>query len=308
MYQIQYSATSGLNYLGNPSADLPKTVAYEIGIDYNVMDLFLVHLAGYYKDVSDQTGTVSYTNYDGSVNYSTVENNNYADIRGYELRIDKRFGEWITGWIHYNYMVTTSGYVGRDHYYEDVRMQQLYGITNPYQEIPHVRPYLKANLLLHSPSTFGPDVGGFRPLGDFDISTLFNWKAGKYVTWDPLETNELKENLQWKPIWSLDLKLSKMVQCGQYRFTLFADIKNLFDTEYLNAGSFSSSTDSYDYYKSLHLPMYDSPEYKAAGFVAGDDKPGDVRSDDKPYIDDPDLDFLTHINVRTIYFGLKLDF
>ncbi|MBN2410194.1 TonB-dependent receptor [candidate division KSB1 bacterium] len=309
MYEIEYGKSSeGVRFLGNPSALLPKTIAYELGLEYNIADLFLLHLAGYYKDVSDQTGEIQYTNYDGSVDYGTVENNNYADIRGFEMRIDKRFGQWITGWINYNYIVTTSGFIGREHYYQDQRLQRIEGLQNPYQERPIARPFTRVNVQLHTPDTWGPTLAGIQPFGNMHMSWLFSWKAGKYETWDPLETYQLKQNLQWKGQYNFDLRLSKLVRFGISNFELFVDIKNLFNTKYMCEQGFADDIDRLNYLESLHLPQYDAPEYKAQGYTGGDDKPGDVKSDDKPYIDMPNREFLTYLNPRSIFLGIKFDF
>ncbi|MBW8042436.1 MAG: outer membrane beta-barrel protein [Planctomycetes bacterium] len=310
MYRIRYRPGTqlGVSHIGNPSADLPKTVAYELGLEYNIADLFLVHLSGYYKDVGDQTNWVSYVNRDRSVNYQTVDNNSYADIRGFELRIDKRWGRWITGWLNYNYMVTTEGYVGREVYYEDEWDARLYGLQNPYQERPLARPLARANVLIASPNDFGPTISRINPFGDIHLSVLFSWKAGEYVTWDPLETYELRQNLQWEGRYNFDARLSKLVRFGRYSVTLFADIENLFNKKYLFEEGFVDGEDEKRYYESLHLPMYEGQDYQEAGFISGDDKPGDVKSDDKPYINMPNRKFLTYIGLRTIFFGLKFDF
>ena len=311
MYEIDYGMfkqVAGIRRLGNPSAELPRTIQYELGWEYNLLDMFLLHVSGYYKDVSDQTGDVWYTNYEGSVDYATVENNNYADIRGFELRIDKRWGKWLTGWINYNYLVSTSGYIGREHYYEDPREQRIYGLQNPYQERPLARPVLRANILLKTPGKWGPAIGNIKPLGDIHVSSLFTRKAGRYETWDPLETFELEQNLQWKARYSFDLRLSKMIRTGKYTFTLFADVQNLFNLEYLDSRGFADAEDKQRYYESLHLPMYEGEQYKQQGYTPGNDKPGDVKSDDKPYIDMPNLEYLTYFGQRTIFFGFKFDF
>jgi len=311
MYQIYWSGPEGgvgITRLGNPSADLPQTVSYELGVEYNVRNLFLIHLAGYYKDARNQTGYVYYTSYDETIDYRTTENNHYADIRGFELRIDKRFGRWVTGWLNYNYMVTTNGYIGREHYYEDPRMQMIYGLQNPYQERPIARPLLRYNLRLRSPRDWGPTVAGIKPFGDLQFNLLFYWKAGSYMTWDPLATYELNQNLQWKDDYSYDARFSKRLQFGKYNINIFADIKNLFNMRRISSRGFADSEDQRNYYESLHLPMYEGKIYQNAGYTPGNDKPGDVRSDEKPYIDMPNRDCFTYFDVRAIYFGLKIDF
>ncbi|MFC1543471.1 carboxypeptidase regulatory-like domain-containing protein [Candidatus Neomarinimicrobiota bacterium] len=294
--------------LGNPWLELPKTVAYELGFEYNFLNLFLIHLAGYYKDVSDQTGSASYVSYDGSVSYTTSQSNNYEDIRGFELQINKRWGKWITGWLNYNYIVTTSGYFGRRVYYEDPRTQRLYGLENPYQEKPLPRPYLRANLQIMSPEDLGPMFAGIRPLGGIQISMLYFWKTGSYTTWDPLQTYQLQNNLQWKNRWSIDLRVSKRLNIGGANVELFADIENLLYSKNIYSQGFANSPDRQAYYESLHLPMYKGQEYQDAGYVGGNDQLGDVKSDDKPYIDMPNRGFLTYLDVRSVFFGLRFNF
>jgi outer membrane receptor protein involved in Fe transport len=304
MYEIDYGRPqNSINFLGNPNAILPKTVAYELGLEYDIANMFLLHISGYYKDVSDQTGSVKYTSLDGSVSYSTIENNNYEDIRGFELRLEKRFGKWITGWMNYNYMVTTSGYVGRKSYYQDARLQRIYGLQNPYQEVPLARPVVRANVLFRTPSDLGPMIAGIRPLSDIDLSVLFTWQSGRYETWDPLNTYLLKDNLHWKGNALFDAKLGKLISIGKFNLTIFADVKNLFNTKYIYTQGFKDSNDKKLYLQSLHLPMYSEQIYQDAGYEVGNDKAGDIKSDDKPYIDMPNRDFLTFLDVRSILFG-----
>lgn len=287
---------------------MPKTVAYELGYEHNISNLFLFHLAGYYKDVSNQTGQVRYTNYDETVDYITIENNNYEDIRGFEVSLDKRVGDWITGWINYNYMVTTSGYTGRDHYFQDERMQKIYGLKNPYQERPIARPLLRANIQFATPEGWGPTIAGIKPFGDFYLNFLYSWKAGNWATWDPLHTYKLKDNLQWVDYSNLDVRLNKEIKIGKNSISLFMDVQNLFNTKRLNVLGFSDTQDELNYYYSLHLPMYKGEEYEQAGFVGGNDKPGDLKSADKPYIDMPNRGFLKYLDLRTITFGLRIGF
>ena len=312
MYRIGYGAFGRpIDFLGNPSADLPKTVSYELGVEYNVRDLFLIHLAGYYKDITDQTGDVAYTDFDGLVDYETTENNHYADIRGFELRIDKRFGRFITGWLNYNYMVETSGYVGREHYYEDPREQAIEGLQNPKQERPLARPIARANLNFRTPVNWGPTVAGIKPLGDIHLSALYSWRAGSYQDWDPLNTYELVDNLQWKSSYNVDARFSKRMRFGKYSVQVFADVNNLFNIKTFNTRGFLGDTDDRtNYLESLHLPMYEGEDYQTQGYTPGNDKPGDFGGPgtDKPYINMPNKDLLTFLNQRYVFFGLKIDF
>ena len=55
--------------------------------------------------------------------------------------------------------------------------------------------------------------------------------------------------------------------------------------------------------------MYkDKETYSDDEYVSGDDKPGDMRSDDKPYINDPDNKMWLYGEPRDIWFGINISF
>ena len=315
LYEIRFgSQNEGVEYLGNPSLDIPLTVAYELGADFDIAKMFAVHIAGYYKDVSNQVGGISYTNLDKTVDYTTFANNNYADIMGFEIKIEKRFGEWITGWANYNYMVSTSGYLGRANYYQDFLKQMNEGLYNPKQEIPLARPYARANIRISTPEKFGPEFSGRYPFGGWHFGWLFAYKSGSYETWDPLETNEFQDNIQWEPFYEVDLRISKTIDLGIGRMTIFLDVNNIFDIQQLSSRSFSSKNDKELYLMSLKLPMYSGSEgyaeedYSALGMLSGNDKPGELRSGSKDYINDPNFTSLYYLNPRYFTLGVKVEF
>ena len=138
------------------------------------------------------------------------------------------------------------------------------------------------------------------------------WRAGRTQTWDPLETYALQNNLQWKGSYTFDARISKRIRLGRMDLNLFMDIQNVFNSELWGTRGFSSSDDQDRYLKSLKLEMYDDPqyrdEYRAQGMVGGDDTPGDLSSDGKDYIDDPDRTDRMYTNVRNITLGIALNF
>ncbi|MCW8849314.1 MAG: TonB-dependent receptor, partial [Melioribacteraceae bacterium] len=96
LYLIRYGFDGGLEYISNPEAKLEKTIAYELGYEQNLFDQFLIHLTGYYKDISNESRNITYNDND-QVNYVKPEPVQYRDIRGFEFEIKKTRGEWITG-------------------------------------------------------------------------------------------------------------------------------------------------------------------------------------------------------------------
>jgi hypothetical protein len=310
MYNINFGAgPEGISEIGNPSLNPPRTIAYELGYEHEIAQMYLIRLTGYYKDITDQPASIRYINYDETVNYSTFQNNDYADVRGFELEIRKDFGEWVTGWLNYNYMVETHGIVGREINYQDPRKQAVYGLRNPIQEKPLPQPYARANIQVRTPVKWGPMVGGVHPLEDLSVALLCQYRSGDYLTWEPKPPFTLQNNLQWKSQWNFDARIYKTVSIGNYEVSLFADILNIFDLKYLTGRGFENENDFRDYVNSLHLPMYNGDKYKNdPTFKSGHDKVGDVRSKDKPYINMPNMDFIAWNLPRSITLGLKFNF
>ncbi len=307
MYLMHFGKQSDpMAALGNPSASMPKTIAYELGADFNIKEMFRVHLAGYYKDVDRQTAWVRYISEDELVNYLTVENKNYEDIRGFELRFEKSFGRFIKGWVNYDYMVKTSGTVGRETYNEYGYINQTEGMRDPVQETPLPQPRMNAFVQLLSPRDWGPILGGF------SLSFLYEWEAGWYESWDPLRTElpRFENNLQWQPWRTVDARLNKNISYAGINMNVFMEVKNLLDWWYLDNNGFGGAgDDKEEYLNSLKLDIYDDPLFEDyPQYEAGNDKVGALHSEEKPYINDPNITFLAFHNPRTFVFGVKLDF
>jgi hypothetical protein len=194
---------------------------------------------------------------------------------------------------------------------------QQEGLYNGQETKSLPRPELNANITFRSPDTWGPDILGTHLLGGWDLTIFASYRAGNYFTWNPAGLLHLNNNLQWPDYYMFDLKLSKSFNISGVRTTFFLDVSNIFnikvsqmDREY----AFANDDDMRNYLASLHLPMYDSPDYDAlrasspGNYIAGDDKVGDLRSPDKPYINDPNYSFWLYKQPRDIWFGLRVDF
>ncbi len=311
------SSKNNLEELGNPNLEPPRTIAYELGVDYNLVDQYLVHVAGFYKDITGQHGDINYRDTSGLLNYDYRANNNYEDIQGVELTITKQTGTWISGWLNFRYMITKSGTTGRSMITEDNVMSDQEGLYQGDESRPKPQPDFTANIIFHTPAEFGPQVAGNHVLSDFHLSILPTWRKGEFFTWNPLSKLHLEDNMNWPDYFMVDMRLSKTFTAKHTNFTFYMDVDNVFNYK-VNLMAygypFSNGDDTNKYLRSLHLPMYDSPEFdklrelNPGQYIAGDDKPGDLRSDDKPYINDPDRTFLMYGEQRQIWFGLKVDF
>ncbi|NQU81614.1 MAG: TonB-dependent receptor, partial [Bacteroidetes bacterium] len=327
-FRIQREYNGQVTSLGNSNLMQEKTVAYELGYSHSLFNKYLLNISAYYKDVTDQIGWISYLNINSSINYLTPGNNQYEDIRGFEITIDKRYGSWITGFINYTYMVGTTGYFGIMENYQNPTEQRVYLQDNPYQEKPHPRPYFRANLDFHSPDKFGPSLTGFYPAGGINISMIASWKAGSHTTYNPNNTPGVINNVQWKDTYNIDLRLKKAFRIDKRRLELYVDITNLLNTKFMSYAGFSSINSDYlPYMGSLNFDWEEGVEngndrigeYRPNGVAYDPLEPNPlndleisarnkVRKNNKSYIDNPNLTYFTFLNSRDIKFGIKITF
>lgn len=329
------ASTKEVVRIGDPNNPLQKTVAYELGYEHNLFDQYLLRLAGYYKDVSDQPRLVRYRSTRNAVNYQITEPTNYEDIRGFEFTLSKNRGNWFQGFLNYTYQVNTFGNFGFAQYVDIRSQQQTYenDTRTHYQTKPLAQPFARANVYFFSPADFGPQVAGWHPLGDLRLNVLASWSSGAYYT-PPGGANitDIVNILHWKDFYSVNLRLSKTFRLANADIQLFMDMNNVFDIKYMSQGGFVDAEDYERYLKSLHYPEDVSKTLRNfdAGYspVVGNDRPGDYRTvpyepydpndpdearkqrilETKAYIDMPNQEFLTFLNPRDIFFGLQLSF
>ena len=303
-YRVQRDIRDQMDFIGDPSIPLAKTVSYELGYDHALFNMLLLRVAAYYKDISDQEFWVRYISFDGKVNYRKISSQSYEDIRGFEIDLTKRVGSWVTGNINYEYRVGTSGYFGTARVYENPAEQREYERRNPVQSKPRPRPQVKSYIDVHTPFHFGPRLGKQNIFGDWHFNFIANWTAGAWFTWNPNNITGIKYNVQWKDHYNVDLRISKVFRFDTFDVKFFAEINNLFNLRQFSGVSFYDGFD-YDYYmKSLHLPAEVTDEL-GYGNIPGDDQPGDYRDEGVEYVPmewTSHVSNVTHPNERAVYY------
>lgn len=326
-FRIQRESNGLVTHIGNPNMIFEQTIAYELGYSQSWKE-YLFNISTYYKDVTDEPNWVYYGNMGRSISYKKAMNNEYEDIRGVEVTLNKKSGKWITGFINYTYMARSYGYFGLTNYYQDPQEQQEYLQLNPYQERPHPLPYWRGNLQFTIPDNYGPLVHGlFRPLGGWKLNILGSYNTGTYATYNPNSIPGVVDNIQWKDRYNVDLKFSKLVTFKSVKAKIFIDISNALNSKFMSSAGFSDYYDYLDYIQSLNFSWEDgvekgsdrvgvfrdwnieydplehnpenSPEIKARN---------DERKKTKSYIDMPNIKAFTFLNPIKITFGFTLIF
>jgi outer membrane receptor protein involved in Fe transport len=280
IFRLSRGAFNQVLNFGNPELAFAQTVSYELGYDHVLFQNYLLQLAAFYHDITEQQDFTTYISADGSIQYAQSNNNSYEDIRGFELTLRKSSGPWVSGFANYTYPVTTGGRFGKAQIWEDPSEQRRYDnqTSNNYQFRPIPQPYARANVTFSTPIDFGPKLLGTKLLGDWSANFLADWRAGFYSTWNPNNIASITQNVQNKDYFNVVMRLAKNFRFGTARVTLLADINNLLNTQRLSLVSFYDFNDQQDYFNSLHLPAN-----QAYNNIVGKDRVGEYRKEGVPY-------------------------
>jgi len=275
-----------LDVIGNPNLDQARTISYELGYDHALFNTYLLHVAAYYKDISDQQDWTNYINASGTVNYSQLTANSYEDIRGFEADISKMVGDWVTGNVNFEYRVNTSGYFGVKYYYEDTKSQRDYLARTSPQSKPRPTPRVKSVIDLHTPKEFGNSPLQRELLSDWHLNILSSWRAGSWFTYNPKGIADLQYNFRWQDSRSVDVKFSKVFNAGKMRIKFYADINNALNLKTFSGYGFYDIHD-YNFYMNSLLLDENKLEEMGVNILPGidhNDNPGDVRPDDVEFV------------------------
>ena len=319
MYMVSYRYTkNGLYDMANPNLEPPRTISYELGAAYNFLGPYTLRVAGYYKDVTGEQGDVNYQNAAGTLDYDSWANNNYEDIEGVEISLAKQDDSWLTGVVNFDYRLKKSGYTGRQTITDSLINDPQAGLYSGAETQAVPQPDLNFTLTLRSPGGDGTDLWLDYILGGWRLTFYGEWRAGSYYTWNPLNKPHLTNNLQWPDYWMADVRLNKSFRVAGLRATLYVDVKNVFNFKVDQMSRLYAfdrlSGDDINYFASLRMPMYDSPEFDALRaahpglYLAGDDRLGELRSGAKPYINDPNLPYFLYGKPREVWAGVRFEF
>lgn len=297
--------------IANPNLPLPQTVSYELGYEHNILENYLVRLAGFYSDITNHSELVTYVSSDRQVQYSISQPNRYRDHRGIEATLERRGGRFFRGFLNYTYTVTSTGRFDFATQYQNPAQQREYERTTTANDQfrPVARPYARASLDFFTPAGFGPEWGALQPIANWRINLLGTWRAGHHFTWTgggaiPGVVN----NVQWRDFWNVELRLSREFEVAGTRIQFFMDMDNVLNTRRMSSSyGYADGEDYNRYMRSLHLPesVMDDLVYAA---VPGNDRPGDYRKSGVEFVPIEavtTLDDVERPNERALYYNTR---
>ncbi|MFC1481373.1 carboxypeptidase-like regulatory domain-containing protein [Candidatus Neomarinimicrobiota bacterium] len=246
------------NY-GDPELPFKKATQIEVGYEHNIANAYHVALSGFYKDVKnmlvERIAFRGIGNNDEYPNFYTYGPNRYMSSQGFEARLEKRQGRFITGWFNYSIQFFNRGVYGLRVFYEDSTQAPLeFNYSDTGYENVKRPPEGRFNLGVdfHTPAGFGPGLLGGHPAGNVDLSFLLWWRQQPTEDYNPTRAEPPyapRNNMRWKPHWAVNMTFRKRFDFGGPVVPIFyAEVYNLFNTKNMWRGAFNEKPAAFEAY------------------------------------------------------------
>ena len=224
------------NVVGNPKMKPQKTQSFEFGVRNQIGDLFALDFDIYYKDIFDLAGSSFQLYYPHP--YAFYDNSDYANAKGFEITIKKRYSHYFSGNLNYTWLQAQGNENSADE--GSVR---YWGSTN--NRLRPRRPFPldwdrrhTFNLVIdfRLPQGAGPAVLGIKPFSDFGANFITQVKSGlpytpEDVAYPELERTLIRNSARMPWTFRVDMRLDKNINMGRYSLVIFLKVLNLFDRQ-----------------------------------------------------------------------------
>jgi len=224
----QYDLNVREPLFGQPSLDAQRTISYEVGIAHQFSERIAINVTSYYRDITGLIGTRYYFPFvDGRyTGYTLYVNEDYANVKGFEVNLDIRPDKYFSGGLSYTYSVAkgsasseTEQYPGTQEstllYYLDFDRTHILNLTGTYT----------------IPKNEGPQLFGSYVFDMMDFSVIFRLSSGAPYTPGGRDVGFVEKNSLRQPsTYSLDFMFGKEFNIyNNFRVRVFAEILNLTD-------------------------------------------------------------------------------
>ncbi len=248
LYRFQLGVDEPVEEMGNPWLQLIKTIQFEAGWEQRIYGDYIANISGYYKDISNDLESGMEVNAREGGDYDYSINARGRDIKGFELRLEKKYGTYLTGFVNVEYRTEILSRYGWEAIYHTEDQQYLDDPTltdnliivdDRFANTRRPGRWLaRLNIALHSPQDWGPgpEVAGAKLLGWWDLTLLHRFYQGRSIQWNPdgLEKLEGVYNVRAKDYHRTNLHLEKRFTLAGVSAGAFLEITNLFNVKNLN--------------------------------------------------------------------------
>lgn len=224
----QYDLNVREPLFGQPNLDAQRTISYEVGLSHQFSNNVAMNITAYYRDITGLIGTRYYFPFvDGRyTGYTLYVNEDYANIKGFEVTLDVRPNNYFSGGLTYTYSTAKGSASSETEQYPGTEEStQLYFLDF---DRPHV---FNASGTYTIPKDEGPEVFGTRIFENMDFSLILKASSGAPYTPSGRDIGFVEKNSLRQPgLYNIDLMIGKEFEFSDnLRLRLFAEILNLTD-------------------------------------------------------------------------------
>ena len=217
---LYFDMRGAIRRKGNPDLEPEKTIAYEVGVAQQLTDDLTVDLTGFTKDIND---LVSSLHVDITNDYSYFINDIYGRVQGFEFTL-RKWGTGqsrVSGMFSYTYSVAKGKGSSRSLGYLTYYRQQP-EVTESHPLDWDQRHIVSGTLGIQLPLNASANLIG-------------RYASGLPYTPNPAAPIKPDVNSKrYPPTYNVDVLLSKRIARGELTYTVFADIRNIFNTRNLD--------------------------------------------------------------------------
>ncbi len=216
---LNFDMRGAIRRRGNPDLEPEKTIAYEVGIAQQFTDDLTADITGFTKDIDN---LVSSVHVDITNDYSYFINDIYGRVQGFELTVRKwRTGNSpVSGMLSYTYSIAKGKGSSRNLGY------LTYYRAQPEVTESHPLDWDQRHVVSGTLDIQLPFASAINLIGRY----------GSGLPYTPNPSAPIKPDVNSKrypPTYNVDVLLSKRSQVSGITYTLFADIRNIFNTRNL---------------------------------------------------------------------------
>lgn len=215
---------------GTPNLDAERTISYEVGLTHQFSDRVGMHLTAYYKDVTGLIGTRYYEFRDAYTNqytaYTLYINEDYANIKGFEINFDIRPGQHFSGGFTYTYSVAKGSASSETEQYPGTQEStKLYYLNHDRTHLFNASGSYRLN------KNEGPEMFGTKFMQNSDVSFIFRASSGSPYTPSGRDIGFVDRNSLRQPAtYSMDMELGKNFDFKNgVKLRVFAEVLNVTD-------------------------------------------------------------------------------
>jgi len=236
---INSDLTRGNQILGDPDLDVQETTSYEIGYNQVLAEDLALNVTAFYKDIEGLVQTRLVPAVPNS--YFLQVNVDYANVRGFEITLDKRISNNFGGSASYTMQVArgtasdaTEAYF--DYYNNPSQSDPVTGGTRVLPRSDFFLDFDQRHIFNFSgqvmiPEKSGPELWSTYPFQNMRFSAVYSLASG--LPYSPEDEKgrlvgaKNSARLPWTS--NFDLRFSKGFKFGDYSLNFFANIYNLFN-------------------------------------------------------------------------------